>query len=200
MLQAKPHSFDVVITDLILPGVLGKDIVECVRKKSPVPIIVTSALDKPQSKLDLFELGVDDYLTKPFDFDELYARITVQLKHYDRENSAPKSVERAPSRQDKKTILYQQWTLKPEERILEAAGCPVELTRIEYNIVEVLMQRPTKVFTKKELFELAWHEDCFVEEKAVNVHMCNIRAKLKETGTSNYIQTVWGVGFKLAEE
>ena len=75
----------------------------------------------------------------------------------------------------------------------------MKLTRIEYNIVEALVRRPKKVFTKQELFEVAWNEECFIEEKAINVHVSNIRGKLKPTGTDSYIETVWGIGFKLAD-
>ena len=75
----------------------------------------------------------------------------------------------------------------------------MKLTRLEYAIVETLARRPKKVFTKRELFEAAWNEECFVEEKAVNVHMSNIRGKLKASGTEGYIETVWGIGFKLAD-
>lgn len=96
-------------------------------------------------------------------------------------------------------LRFKDWTLDPEARTLTAAGEPVQLTRLEYGIVEALVRRPKKVFTKRELFEAAWQEECFVEDKAVNVHVSNIRGKLRASGTDAYIETVWGIGFKLAE-
>ena len=73
------------------------------------------------------------------------------------------------------------------------------MTRTEFDIVATLMRHPRKVFTKRELYEAAWHEEALVEEKAINTHISNIRSKLKETGTDHYIETVWGIGFKLAD-
>ena len=88
--------------------------------------------------------------------------------------------------------------LDAEARTLTAAGDPVRLTRLEFGIVEALVRRPKKVFTKRELFQAAWNEEAFVEEKAVNVHVSNIRGKLKPLRHGD-IETVWGIGFKLAE-
>ena len=112
----------------------------------------------------------------------------MQLRH------AARSAGRGPD-----ALRYKDWTLDPEARTLTAAGQPVRLTRLEYGIVEALVRRPKKVFTKRELFEAAWREECFVEDKAVNVHVSNIRGKLKASGTDGYIETVWGIGFKLAD-
>lgn len=217
LLERDSSAFDLVITDLMLPGLTGNELVGLIRASehgTQVPIIVTSALDKPEHKVDLFNLGADDYLTKPFDLDELLARITVQLRHKALAQAAKEGEsasgntpagadtnERAATdkdQEDASVITFREWKLSPEARSLEAAGEPIKLTRIEYNIIETLMHRPTKVFTKRELFELAWSEECFIEEKAINVHVSNIRSKLKDSGTSDYIQTVWGVGFKLA--
>ena len=92
------------------------------------------------------------------------------------------------------------WRLDEDERSFLAAGTPVRLTRTEFDIVAALMRHPRKVFTKRELYQAVWHEDAAVEEKAINTHISNIRAKLKGTGTEGYIETVWGIGFKLADE
>lgn len=180
--------YDLVITDLMLPGASGEDIVRAIREKSDAPVIVVSARTDAADKVALLELGADDYLSKPFDLDELHARIAVQLRH------AARSASRGPD-----ALRYKDWTLDPEARTLTAAGQPVRLTRLEYGIVEALVRRPKKVFTKRELFEAAWREECFVEDKAVNVHVSNIRGKLKASGTDGYIETVWGIGFKLAD-
>lgn len=211
-------AYDLVITDLMLPGLSGQEIVTLVRSNKHTPIIVISALDTPAQKVGLFELGADDYLVKPFDLEELYARVLVQVRHaqrsggrhisggvwpsaheevFDKEGSRASASSDAMLARDR--IIHKEWVLKTESRQLESAGKAVKLTRLEYNIVETLMRRPTKVFTKQELFKLAWSEDCYIEEKAINVHISNIRSKLKETGTEEYIETVWGVGFKLAD-
>lgn len=187
--------YDLVITDLMLPGASGEEIVRIIRSLSDAPIIVVSARETATDKVGLFGLGADDYLVKPFDLDELLARVTVQLRHSAKSRgSADASRGGAPN-----AIVYKRWTVDTESRTLAVDGEPVKLTRLEYNIVEALARRPKKVFTKQELYEAAWNEDCFVEEKAINVHISNVRGKLRESGTDGYIETVWGIGFKLAE-
>lgn len=180
--------FDLVVTDLMLPGASGEDLVREIRNRSDAPIIVVSARTGTNDKVELLKLGADDYLTKPFDLDELHARIAVQLRH------AARGAGRSSA-----GLRFKDWVLDTEGRTLVAAGQPVKLTRLEYDIVETLVRRPKKVFTKQELFRAAWNEECFVEEKAVNVHISNIRGKLKPTGTGGYIETVWGIGFKLTD-
>ena len=180
--------FDLVITDLMLPGSSGEELVREIRARSDVPVIVVSARADTGDKVELLKLGADDYLAKPFDLDELLARVSVQLRH------ASRGAGRSSG-----TLRFKDWVLDAEARTLTAAGDPVRLTRLEFGIVEALVRRPKKVFTKRELFQAAWNEEAFVEEKAVNVHVSNIRGKLKPSGTDGYIETVWGIGFKLAE-
>ena len=88
--------------------------------------------------------------------------------------------------------------LDPESHEFSAAGTPLALTRTEFGILELLMGRPAKVFTKQELFEIVWGEPYAVDDSTVNVHVSNLRRKLKLTGTDDYLQTVWGLGYKLA--
>lgn len=197
LLQTVGHAgaafpFDLVITDLMLPGATGEEIIQLVRAHHDVPIIVISARTTAADKVELLGLGADDYLVKPFDLEEMLARISVQLRHRAKasESSAPEVGVK---------LVFKQWEIDQESRALEIAGVPIKLTRLEYNIIETLVRRPKKAFTKQELYEAAWNEDCFVEEKAINVHMSNIRSKLKDSGTDGYIETVWGIGFKLAE-
>lgn len=190
--QSGVAPFSLIITDLMLPGLTGRELIELVRDKDDVPIIVISARAAPLDKVDLLSIGADDYLVKPFDLEELLARIQVQLRH-----AAKRGEASAAPAQD--ALRYKDWIVDSAARTLVAAGDPVQLTRLEFNIVEALARHPRKAFTKRELFETAWMEECFIEEKAVNVHISNIRAKLKPSGTDGYIETVWGIGFKLAE-
>ena len=131
-------------------------------------------------------MGADDYLTKPYQLEELWARILVQLRH--------------ASAVPAQTLLRcRDWTLNLEEMTLTAAGQPVNLTAHEFKIVELLVSRPKRVFTKQQIYEAVWQEEYAVEDKTITVHISNIRAKLRPSGTDSYIQTVWGVGFKLTE-
>ena len=174
----KDAAFDLVICDLMLPGATGEELVGLIRGRGvPTPVIVISAR----------------YLTKPFDLDELAVRVEVQLRH--RGDAAPAG----------EVLRWHRWALDPEARTLMVApgedgekGGAVSLTKIEFNILEALVRRPNRVFSKSELFELAWGEPFAGDDSTVAVHVSNIRSKLRETGTDDYLKTVWGMGFKLA--
>ena len=190
--RERGERFDVVVCDLMLPGLPGEDIVRLVRATdAATPIIVTSARSAASDKIDLLKLGADDHLAKPFDLDELLARIEVQLRHRGRP---------ATPQPGGDALRVGKWTLDRAARTLTVDGTDVPLTRTEFNIVELLAAHPKKVYTKQELFELAWGEPFAADDSTVSVHVSNIRAKLKPTGTEGYIQTVWGLGFKLAAD
>ena len=196
LLERPGAAFDVVVCDLMLPGATGEELVGLIRgRDAGTPVVVVSARSTAADKVDLLRLGADDYLTKPFDLDELAARVAVQLRH---RGAAGGEAGAAPLR-------WRRWELDPEARTLVVApgekgepGGPVALTRIEFNILELLVRRPNKVFTKTELFELAWGEPFAGDDSTVAVHVSNIRAKLRPSGTDGYVRTVWGMGFKLA--
>lgn len=189
--------FDVVVSDLMLPGCPGEELVHLIRARDArVPIIVISARTATSDRIDLLKLGADDYLTKPFDLDELVVRIEVQLRHH---GVAAASEPAAGSAGSATTLHFRAWELDPDARTFSADGREVELTRIEFNILQALMEQPRRVFTKQELFERAWGEPYAADDNTVNVHVSNIRAKLRATGTDTYIKTVWGMGFKLQE-
>ena len=177
---------DLLLVDLMLPGLSGRELIEEIRKTSQAPVIVLSAKSELSDKVELLGLGADDYLTKPYQLEELWARILVQLRHA-----------RTPSTGN--LLQFRDWTLNPDEMSLTAAGQPVSLTAHEFKIVELLTSRPKRVFTKQQIYEAVWQEAYAVEDKTITVHISNIRAKLRPSGTDHYIQTVWGIGFKLAE-
>lgn len=183
-MRMEAGRFDLVLLDLMLPGLPGEELLAWLRQKSGVPVIVLTAKDALDSKVSLLEAGADDYLTKPFELDELWARMGVQLR-------------RAGAPAHGAQVSYKAWVIDPAARQLLVDGRPVELTAHEFDILELLAGHPSKVFTKQEIFEAVWRQDYFVEDKTINVHISNIRAKLRPTGTEGYIQTVWGIGFKL---
>ncbi len=187
--SSKENAFDLILTDLMLPGMTGEEIVSLVRSASTVPIIVISAVHASTKKVEALSLGADDYLVKPFDLDELVARILAQLRR--------SSLSHGPSTQGLSAMSFGTWTLDTDQRIFSTSNNPIKLTRIEFNIIEALIRRPKKVFSKQELYEAAWDESFFVEESAINVHISNIRKKLQDAGAQDYIETVWGIGFKL---
>ena len=194
LLGEKDVAFDLVISDLMLPGATGEELVGLIRGRgASTPVIVISARTTAADKVDLLRLGADDYLTKPFDLDELAVRVEVQLRHRGDVDPAGE------------VLRWHRWTLDPQARTLAVApgeagekGGAIALTRIEFNILEALVRRPNRVFSKPELFELAWGEPFAGDDSTVAVHVSNIRSKLRETGTDDYVKTVWGMGFKLA--
>ena len=177
-------GFDLLLVDLMLPGLSGDELVEEVSGRTP--IIVVSARTELSGKVALLTSGADDYLTKPYALEELWARVQVQLRH----------ASAAPVREE---LRFRAWELDLEEMTLTAAGQPVSLTAHEFKIVELLAGRPKRVFTKQQIYEAVWQEECAVEDKTISVHISNIRAKLRSSGTDGYIQTVWGIGFRLAD-
>ena len=176
-------GYDLLLVALMLPGLSGDELVEEVSGRTP--IIVVSARTELSGKVALLTSGADDYLTKPYALEELWARVQVQLRH----------ASAAPVREE---LRFRAWELDLEEMTLTAAGQPVSLTAHEFKIVALLAGRPKRVFTKQQIYEAVWQEECAVEDKTITVHISNIRAKLRPSGTDGYIQTVWGIGFKLA--
>ncbi|USF28233.1 Sensory transduction protein regX3 [Firmicutes bacterium ASF500] len=179
-------GIDLLLVDLMLPGLSGGELIAEIRETSQTPVIVLSAKTELSDKVELLGLGADDYLTKPYQLEELWARILVQLRHA---SAAPVEA----------SLRYRDWVLNLEEMTLTATGQPVNLTAHEFKIVELLASRPKRVFTKQQIYEAVWQEDYAIEDKTITVHISNIRAKLRPSGTDGYIQTVWGIGFKLAE-
>ncbi len=177
---------DLLLVDRMLPGLSGDELIAQIRQASRIPVIVLSAKDGLSDKVELLSLGADDYLTKPFQLEELWARVQVQLRHAD---AAPAG----------ELLRFRDWELNMDEMTLTAAGRPVGLTAHEFKIIELLTRRPKRVFTKQQIYEAVWQEAYAVEDKTITVHISNIRAKLRASGTDSYIQTVWGIGFKLSE-
>lgn len=153
--------------------------------KLNTPVIVLSAKDKLDHKLSLFALGADDYVTKPFEIEELLARINVHIKR--------KSSTESALQYRHKNLFLDSVTLSVRLNHTE-----LNLTRQEYKIVELLLKNPTQVFTKQELYELAWDDIYMGEAKTITVHISNIRNKIKQHTAEVYIDTVWGIGFRLS--
>ena len=186
--KLKEQEYQLVVLDVMMPGMDGFETLEEIRKENSLPILMFTSKNDSASKVRGLRAGADDYLTKPFELEELWARIQVQLRRTQGIRPSGKSV-----------LKYKDWTINLQERSFIANKLPVELTSHEMGILELLIKHPKKVFTKQEIFEVVWQQEYFIEDKTIHVHISNIRAKLKKTGTDHYIQTVWGIGFKLGE-
>lgn len=194
------EDFHLVITDLMLPGASGEEVLAAARAAA-VPVVVLSARAAVADRVDLLRLGADDYLVKPFDLEELLARCEAVLRRSAgfgraggiRGAGAGQEVDVAPLR-------FGAWELDETARAFTAAGMPVRLTRTEFEIVRTLMAAPRRVHTKRALSIAAGGDAAALEDKTVATHIGNIRAKLRATGTDDYVETVWGVGFKLRDD
>ncbi|MFR9119269.1 MAG: response regulator transcription factor [Merdibacter sp.] len=180
LLVLDTHVPDLVLLDLMLPGVDGQQVLTKLKEHSDAAVIVLSAKDSVQSKVELLQQGADDYMTKPFALEELEARIRVQLR---RRNG-----------NDNDALRVNDLTLCPDQRTLLIHEQPVTLTRHEYRIMELLMQYPKRAFSKKEIYEYAWEDIYAADDKTVSVHISNIRNKCRG---AEIIDTIWGIGFKL---
>jgi len=184
LLVFKQQPVDLILLDLMLPGLPGEQVIRQLRTTSMVPVIALSAKVDQASKLDLLTHGADDYITKPFEIDELLARMAIQLRHH---------TEPATSQ----TILrYQDLCVNLETRAVTVGDAPIALTSHEFDILTVLIRHPHKVFSRANLYESVWQEAYLANDKTVNVHVSHLRLKLNKFG-AHYIQTVWGIGFKL---
>ncbi len=182
------EHFDLVLLDLMLPGIPGEELVEEFSSKAPV--IVLSAKSGLENKVNVLSAGADDYICKPFDLPELLVRIQVQLRRREKQPDA--------SQEEDSIYQYREWRMNPTTQEMWAGANLIELTRHEFLILELLIRNPKRVFSKQMIYEYAWGEEYLAEDKTINVHISNIRAKLKNSGTDSYIQTVWGLGFKLS--
>lgn len=187
------EQFDLVLLDLMLPGIAGDELVSLFSQKAPV--IVLSARSGLDSKVKVLSDGAEDYICKPFDLQELLVRIQVQLR---RQVKRTEENGLAQGKTEETVYRYREWALNPDTLEMTVQGFPVVLTRHEFLILELLIRNPRRVFSKQMIYEYAWGEDYLAEDKTINVHISNIRAKLKASGTDSYIQTVWGMGFKLS--
>lgn len=185
LLYFQTEPFSLVLLDLMLPGINGEELIRKLYEKADVPVIIMSAKDSLDSKVELLEAGAEDYITKPFEIEELLARVKVQLRRG--ENANPANI-----------FTHKSLTLNLTDRTAKVNGADIALTKQEFKILELLMKNPNRVFSKQDFYDYAWEEDYIGEDKTINMHISNIRKKLKKVCEEEYIETVWGIGFKLA--
>jgi len=178
--QNKP---DLVLLDLMLPGLSGEEVLLHIEN---IPVIVLSAKIDVQDKVNALLGGAADYMTKPFDTKELLARITVQLRRAERHG-------------DDRVLSVGDLVLDTMSMALTVRGQTVKLTRTEYAILKLLMENPKQVIAKSVLLDRISLDTPDCTERSLKQHISNLRKKMQETSGVDYIETVWGIGFKLAE-
>lgn len=176
---------NLIILDVMMPYLNGFDVCEQIRKENNVPIIMITARSQEQDKLKGFDLGVDDYVTKPFSLKELSARIKAILK---RMNIVSEET-------DAEKVIQGDIVVEINARTVAIEGEMIEFARKEFDLLVFFMKHPGKVFTREQLLYNVW-DDQFVEERTVDTHVKQIREKLGRQRKT--IATVWGVGYRFA--
>lgn len=175
---------DLILLDLMLPGLSGEDVLP---KINGIPVIVVSAKADVKDKVSLLLNGAVDYITKPFDIDELLARIIVQLRKVSLINS-------------NQILQYDDIILNTDIHNVQIENVEVKLTKTEFAILKLLMENPTQVITKTVLLDRISEDTPDCMESSLRVHISNLRKKLRNVSGKDYIEAVWGIGFKMAEK
>ena len=187
----KGYNPNIILLDLMLPGMSGDKFLEQLRNEQyTLPVLVISAKKSVADKVSLLKSGADDYITKPFEPDEILARVQAALRR-----SGLNPIELCS-----KELSYKNIDLNHDLRKVAVLKKELSLTVREYEILYLLIQNPEKVYSRENLYELVWQDGYYGADHTVNVHISNLRKKIKEFDpTEEYIQSVYGIGFRLAK-
>lgn len=189
LIYLKENEFDMILLDLMIPGINGEELLEKIRQNYSMPIIVISAKDDKNTKIDMLKSGADDFISKPFDIDETIARIVSNLRRY---KLSSKQV-------SEKILIVNEIKINKDTRDVFINDNSINLTSREFSLLELFVRNPKKVFTKANLFESVWKEEYRGEDNTISVHISNLRNKISKYAKSDYIKTVWGIGYKLCD-
>ncbi len=186
--KATSEPFDLIILDLMLPGIDGFALCNEIRKVKDIPILMVTARNEDIDLIRGFDRGADDYIKKPFNPNELVARVKAHIARYDR------LVQRG---QEKKEIRVGSLVIDQEARRVYVNGVEKIFTAKEFDLLSFLAIHPNQVFTKEHLFERIWGIDAIGDTSTVTVHIRKIREKIEaDPSNPEYIETVWGVGYR----
>ena len=186
------NDYALALVDLMLPDMSGMEIIKAIRKISTVPVIVITAKDNDTDKSMGLNLGADDYVVKPFSLIELTARIKANIRRATRYDSRPEPV----------VIKIKDLEINLSTHVVKVAGITLDLTRTEFEILNLLASNPGQAFSKERLYYLIWKEPYFGNENVLNTHINRLRTKLKNASNNDtiYIKTLWGIGYKMEEK
>lgn len=186
LLQKDLEEFDLMILDLMMPVKSGEEFIKEIRDKSiSIPIIVISAKIDVDSRVNVLNIGADDFIKKPFEKEDVLARIQANIRRY-REFSKINS-----------SLNYKNLKYNKQMENFTINGNELQLTKTELNILKLFIENQNRIFTKKNLYESVWQDNFAADEDTINVHISNIRNKIKKFDSEEYIETVWGIGYRL---
>lgn len=175
-----------MILDLMMPVKSGEEFIKEIRDKSiSIPIIVISAKIDVDSRVNVLNIGADDFIKKPFEKEDVLARIQANIRRY-REFSKINS-----------SLNYKNLKYNKQMENFTINGNELQLTKTELNILKLFIENQNRIFTKKNLYEAVWQDNFAADEDTINVHISNIRNKIKKFDSEEYIETVWGIGYRL---
>lgn len=188
--QMKEREYDLILMDLMLPFKSGERLIKELREYSKTPVIVLSAKTMLETKLEVLRLGADDYILKPFDLEEVLVRMEVVLRRSGANEEKSKEAEALTCGELKYFLT--------ENRVIFGVQ-EITLTAKEMHLLRLFLENPEKVFTKANLYEAVWNDVYYYEDNTINVHISNLRNKLKKATGQDYVETVWGIGYRLKE-
>lgn len=188
-LLLRKQDFDLVLMDLMLPYKSGEHLIKEFREYSQIPVIVLSAKSMMETRLEVLRLGADDYILKPFDLNEVQVRIEVVLRRSGASVSASTGI-----------LSCGDLCFNAQENTVTYQSKSIALTSKELMLLKLFMEYPKKVYTKANLYESVWNDTYYYEDNTINVHVSNLRSKLKKATGNDYIETVWGIGYRLKGE
>lgn len=184
------ESFDLVLLDIMLPGKDGGQVLQFIRQTSQIPVLMITAIGDKKTISQYLLNGANDYITKPFDSDEVKARIHVQLRQHSTSACVGSSM----------CLTYGAVTLHSDSYTLEGPQGQILLRQREYDIIRLLLEHPKHVFTKEKLYEMIWQDMYIPGDNTLNAHLSNLRKKLKTVDPDQeYVETLWGLGVRLKE-
>jgi DNA-binding response OmpR family regulator len=187
--EIKTQQYDLILLDIMLPYKSGDEILKEVREFSDVPVIIISAKGMISTKIDLLKMGADDYITKPFDLDEVVARVETNLRRVHKQEKI------------ENVFMYKDMVFDGNSKRITVNNIELDLTAKECQIIEIMIKNRDRVFTKANLYESIWQDAYLGDDNAVKTHISNLRSKLKVSNADNeYIETVWGLGYRLYKE
>lgn len=183
--QFESFNPDLILLDVMLPELSGLEVLRRIRKTSQVPVIMVTARGETYDKVNGLDAGADDYIPKPFEIEELLARMRAVLRRLNKAENTPS------------VLKLRDIEIIPAEMVFKLKGETINLSKTEYMMLKHLVENPDKVFTRDDLIEVIWGKDHFIDVNTIDVYIGYLRSKIDNTVKEEYIKTIRGVGYKL---
>lgn len=181
--KALSSDYNIILMDLMLPLKTGEEILKELRKVKNTPVIIISAKSEVYNRIELFKIGADDYITKPFDIDEVMLRIQAVLRRTEAQAS--------------EILCFKEMKLDTDSKRVYIGDNELNCTATEYSILEVMLKNPKTIFSKRRLYESISGDSYLNDDNTMNVHISNLRKKIAKFTAEEYIETVYGMGYRL---